>query len=227
MKYTENHRLGEVISDNYKLLLVISRFGISCGFGDKSIKSICQERNVDCDTFLAVINYTANGDTCGINNISTKAMTDFLRSSHRYYIDFCFPQMKHKLEEAIDSKNNKVAELIINFFDKYVAEVSKHLLHEEKKVFPYVENLNNGILPEEPLTMTRYNRKHEQIDNMLSELKNIIIKYYPDNGKANALNSALYDLFSCEEDLKSHCEIEDNLYIPAVMALEKSVKGGK
>jgi regulator of cell morphogenesis and NO signaling len=38
------------------------------------------------------------------------------------------------------------------------------------------------------------------------------------------LNSALFDLFSFEDDLSSHCDVEDTLFIPMVSLLESSVE---
>ena len=40
----------------------------------------------------------------------------------------------------------------------------------------------------------------------------------------NLLNAVLFDIFSCEEDLVAHCEIEDYLFVPAVRRLEKEVQ---
>ena len=56
------------------------------------------------------------------------------------------------------------------------------------------------------------------------ELKNIIIKYYPAGGNDYLLNAVLFDIFSCEQDLASHCRVEDYLFVPAVLRLEKEVK---
>ena len=55
-------------------------------------------------------------------------------------------------------------------------------------------------------------------------LKNIIIKYYPAGGNDYLLNAVLFDIFSCEQDLASHCRVEDYLFVPAVLRLEKEVK---
>lgn len=224
MKYTENHSLGDIISDHYQLLQVISRFGISCGFGDKSVRTICDKHNIDCQTFLAIINYTANGDTCGITDVAVNEMTNFLISSHHYFTDFCLPQLRNKLTTTLGSDKDKIAQLIIDFFDKYTNAVKKHLEHEDKMVFTYVNELCEGRLPDGELPMERYSRKHEQIDSMLTELKVMIIKYYPMPDNAPILNNLLYDIFAYENDLKSHCDIEDNLYIPAVIALVNKLK---
>lgn len=48
--------MRDIINDNSLLLTVINRFSISLGFGDKSVAVVCEENDVDIDTFLAVIN---------------------------------------------------------------------------------------------------------------------------------------------------------------------------
>ena len=62
-KYTATDRLCDLIDDNFKLLMVMSRFGISLGFGEKSVKEVCEAENVDCDTFLAVANIISSEQT--------------------------------------------------------------------------------------------------------------------------------------------------------------------
>ena len=109
---------------------------------------------------------------------------------------------------------------ILQFFDDYVGEVRKHMEYENEKVFTYVRGLLNGE------RSTQYNigvfaHHHNQINAKLTELKNIIIKYYPANGDNQLLNATLFDIFSCEEDLASHNRVEDYLFVPAIMELEK------
>lgn len=77
---------------------------------------------------------------------------------------------------------------------------------------------------ESPEELSQFARRHDQIDAKLKELKNIIIKYYPAGGNDYLLNAVLFDIFSCEQDLASHCRVEDYLFVPAVLRLEKEVK---
>ena len=66
--------------------------------------------------------------------------------------------------------------------------------------------------------------KHNQIESKLTELKNIIIKYYPEKENNNKLNAVLFDIFNCEHDLASHCQVEDYMFVPAVAQLERRMK---
>ena len=55
-KYTSSDSMSDLICDNYPMLFVMSRFGISPGFGEKSISQVCRMNKVDENTFLAVVN---------------------------------------------------------------------------------------------------------------------------------------------------------------------------
>ncbi len=116
---------------------------------------------------------------------------DYLKRAHTYFLDFNLPAMRRKLIEAIDcSSTNDVAYLILKFFDEYAKEVRRHMEYENKAVFTYVEQLLQGKLSDE-YNIATFASKHNQIDTKLKELKNIIIKYYPEKENNNLLNAVL------------------------------------
>ena len=75
---------------------------------------------------------------------------------------------------------------------------------------------------EREIRNTIFRKRHDQIEMKITELKNILIKYYPGAG-TNMLNSVLFDIFATEEDLASHTRVEDYLFVPAILALEKQL----
>ena len=152
------------------------------------------------------------------------ALVDYLKRAHAYFLDFNLPAMRRKLIEAIDcSRDNDVAYLILKFFDEYAKEVRRHMEYENKAVFTYVEQLLQGRLSD-VYNIATFASKHNQIDTKLKELKNIIIKYYPEKENNNLLNAVLFDIFNCEQDLASHCQVEDYMFVPAVAQIEKRLK---
>ena len=38
------------------------------------------------------------------------------------------------------------------------------------------------------------------------------------------LNALMYDIFVCEKDLRNHCEVENDIFVPAVKLLEDSIE---
>ena len=207
-----------LINDNSLLLMVMSRFGISLGFGDKTVEAVCSEQNVDCETFLAVCNFISFQNVNG-NTVSIEPLIEYLKKAHSYFLDFNMPLIRRKLIEAIDcSGRDQVAMLILKFYDAYTEEVRRHMDYEDKDVFTYIDTLLSGKYTE-GYSIDVFASGHHQINTKLKELKDIIIRYLPQR-ENNLLNAVLFDIINCEQDLVSHCKVEDTLLIPAVRELE-------
>ena len=175
-KYLPDDKIRSLIKDNSSLLMVMSRFGISLGFGEKSVQEICDIAHVDCNTFLAVANFISQKED-NPSKISLPSLIDYLKRAHNYFLNFNFPMIRRRLLEAIDySGTNDVALLILKFYDEYVTEVRHHMEYENKKVFTYVEELLQNQLNEHYNIQTFAN-KHNHIETKLKELKDIIIQY--------------------------------------------------
>lgn len=230
-KYTATDRFCDLIDDNFKLLMVMSRFGISLGFGEKSVKEVCEAENVDCDTFLAVANFISSEQTSfsveELPKLSIPSLMDYLKNAHTYFLNFVLPMLRRKLIEAIDcSREDNVAFLILKFFDVFVNEVQEHMQYENEQVFSYVEALLGGKLNRK-FNITMFASHHSKIDERLKELKGIITKYYTESSDNLLLSATLYDIYSCEQDLASHNLVEDCLFVPAVMQVEKKLRNGQ
>ena len=219
--YAGDDRMCDLVCDRYAVLQVMSRFGIALGFGDKTIAEVCAESRVDAATFLAVVNMLMNfGNGAELaGEVSVRSLTDYLHNSHGYFLDFRLPAIRRKLIEAVDCALSDVSFAIMRFFDEYAEEVHKHMSYEEKTVFPYVRNLLEGK-KDPKYNITIFRKRHDQIEMKITELKNLILKYYP-GPDSNLLNNVLFDIFATEQDLASHNRVEDYIFVPAILSLEK------
>lgn len=220
--------MSALINDNNALLMVMSRFGLSLGFGDKTVAEVCKAQDVHCPTFLTVANFVSEtvhkeGDY-PVGSYSLPALLDYLKRAHTYFLEFNLPTIRRKLIEAIDcSGSDEVAMLILKFFDEYVREVRRHMEFEDRSVFTYIEQLlQNTVI--DSYDIATFASKHGQVNSKLTELKSIIVKYYPGKENYNQLNAVLFDIYNCEQDLTSHCDVEDYLLVPAVAALEQRLQ---
>ena len=225
--YNQDNRMSDLVCDNYPVLLVMSRFGIVLGFGDKTIGQVCEECEVHTGTFLAVVNLLLDeGEAEDYKgDISVGALLGYLHNSHDYFLNFRLPTIRRNLLGAIDCGEKDIAIAILRFFDEYVAEVQKHMRYEETTVFPYVTSLLRGVRVGE-YSIAVFRKRHDQVEAKLTELKNILIKYYPASS-TNELNGVLFDIFTCEQDLASHNYIEDYLFVPAIQELERKMEQAK
>ncbi len=223
--YEPDDKLISIIGDNYNILQALGCFGISLGFGDKTVREVCEDQHVDTYTFLAVVNFTINGYR-GYDDayrLSVPTLLKYLKACHAYYIDFELPFIRRELEGALD-ENDNLARLILKLYDDYAHSIINHMRYEEKTVFPYVEKLETGEAPKN-YDIHTFSKHHEQTDQKLKELKNIIIKYLPSDGlHNNQLSATLYDIYNCEDWLAQHTEVEDHILIPAIRELERRSK---
>ncbi len=225
--FTARDKMESLITTNYRLLNMLSRFGISLGVGDKSIEEVCKTNGVDCNTFLAVVNLFNNPESPQENpQFSLEELINYLQKSHTYYLDYRLPAIRVALEKAIEGGGKQMQYLILNYFDDYAAEVARHMNQENEEVFPYLQKLLASFNGGEPLQGGKnphiFSEQHNSIDVRLGELIDIIVKYYP-GGATNELNTVLYDIFVCQQDLESHNLIEDVLLVPKVKEMEDAL----
>lgn len=214
----------DIINDDYTILPLLSRFSIPLGVGNETLDDVCRRNAIDVKALLLVLNYIRTGiiDSSYINVVSPLEVVRFLKNSHDYFINYKFGHIRKNLIAALDLESNSTNGLILKFFDTFVKKVEEHFQYEERKVFPYVEALVNGM--KSAYTIEIFERHHEEVGGALAELKNIILRYYRTTAP-NLMYDVLVDIYNCEEDLATHSDIENNLLIPMVYDLEK--KSGK
>ena len=218
--FTPGTKMRDLIRHNNHLLPVISRFDIAFGFGDSTVRDVCRDNNVDTDTFLNVCNFLS-GHTYEVADLSLPSLMGYLRHAHSSFLEVTLPKIRLHLLEAVNhAATDRVALLFIKFFDDYVAEVRRHMEHENEVSFKYVDALLAG----EPVTaspMPEFSVNHPALAAKLNELKDIFIYHYKQRDN-DRLSAALFDIMVCERDLTNHFEVENELFVPAVHALEET-----
>lgn len=213
--YGPDDRMRDLIDDNDLLLMVLSRFNIPFGFGDATVMETCLYNNVDYPTFLAVANLIS-GKEVKKKDVSLKSLMSYLRNAHSYFLEFYLPSIRKKLIEAINvTYINDVQVVVLKYFDAYIAEVRRHMEYENDVVFAYVDKLLEGE-KDSDFDISDYSANHTDIADKLHELKDIVIRHYRQRDNYT-LNSALYDIISCQNDLETHCRVENELFVPAVI----------
>ena len=221
--YTPSTIMRAMIRDNNMLLPAISRFNIAFGFGDATVAEVCRLNGVDTDTFLCVCNLLS-GYVYDSSRISLDSLMGYLKRAHTAFLDILLPKIRHQLIEAINTgrASNEVSLLLIKFFDDYVEEVRRHMEHENKVIFGYVERLLTGTA-DDSFSFSTYSDSHEDTVEKLNELKDIFIYHY-NQGDSARLSGVLLDIIICERDMLAHFDVESRLFIPAVEKLERELR---
>lgn len=239
MLITKNIKMADVIHRNYFTLTVLNRFGIELGFGDKSVDDVCKIYHVDVDFFLEIVNTFVDKDYFPKKHLQTfpvKFITDYLQQTHNDYHQNKVPEIEFLIEQMVDScytQKDKIV-LLKKFFNDYKQELLNHTKREEEVVFPYTLAIEKEYLSDKPdqsvlklmktYSIEVFQNEHDNIEEKLYDLKNIIIKYLPQPKNSKLCNKLLYELFNLEQDLNDHSRIEEKVLVPKIREMEKIIK---
>ena len=231
---TGDLRMADIIHINQRLLLVIERFGISLGFGDKTIAEVCAMNQLNTSFVLMVLN-VFNDHTYSVSEHLSKEyileLIDYLKNGHQYFLVDKLPYINELIDRFIEKTENPDSRLLRTFFKEYTNEVIEHMSFEEKTVFPYILSLFRKLQGQEVNEeLLRYHiddfiDNHSNIEEKLDDLKQLLIKHFPPTKDHFYRNLILFELFDLEYDLNDHNGLEERILTPIVRTLEKEAKG--
>jgi regulator of cell morphogenesis and NO signaling len=217
-------KLSDLLFTDYNLILILSRFGIKLGFGEKSVEEVCQKYHISPHLFLVVANVTTYNeyfpDEGEIISLNVNELIDYLQASHTYYLEDKIFSIENQLNSLYSKKEERYGEMIGQFFSEYKNEVVNHFAYEENTVFPYVRDLlkqNTHV----NYHINQFEKNHSNIEDKLTDLINILIKYLPENDRNKERENVLFNIFLFAKDLNKHILIENKVLVPCVKLIEE------
>ena len=207
--FTGRMKMADMIASNYDLILMLPRFGIPLGFGEKTVNEVCRDNNVDDHFFLTVCNiYTFDDfrpDDEELSRIDNRLVAEHLRASHRYYLEERLPHLQQHLDHITENAGHS-GEILRKYYADYCREVREHVRREEK---------NLGQMMEEGAQVTEhYLKSHDNIRDKLNDLTQIIYKYLPGERLNEEMMELVFDILQLSRDLEKHAMIEELLLVP-------------
>jgi regulator of cell morphogenesis and NO signaling len=221
--FFEKMKMADLVLTNYRLLYVFPCFGVGLGFGERTVKQICEQHGISSSLFLLVCNihtfddYVPDSDALAA--IPLADLTEYLRASHKEYLERRLPKIIDRILDLVDSCHIRHGEILARVCEKYRLEVVAHFDYEEQTVFPYITTLLDGHKPDR-YKIKEYESNHGDLDAALSDLKNIVIKYFPETVTIDMSRDVLIDLFLFESDLAKHTILENRILISLVESIE-------
>lgn len=224
--FSSESRLSDLVTAHPSLLSMLTRLGISLGFGDRSITDVCEASGVDTGFFLLICNvYTFNNyvpSTAAILGTDMSGLVPYLEKSHKYYVDKRLPHIERHLDAIAQKLDGRIGQVFISFFNEYKQDVEAHFNHEERDVFPHIRALMAGER-DTTYKMANFLQSHSDIEGKLDDLLNIVFKYLPPQVDDDNVLDVVYDILRLSEDLKKHNFIEEKIMVPLVMHLEHAI----
>lgn len=208
--FTGRMKMADMIASNYDLILMLPRFGIHLGFGEKTVKEVCRDYGIDDHFFLTVCNiYTFDDyrpDDEEAARIDNRLVAEHLRASHRYYLEERLPHLQQHLDHITENAGQS-GEILRKYYADYCREVREHVRREEK-------NLDQILGNSATQTHSHYMQSHDNIRDKLNDLTQIIYKYLPGERLTEEMMELVFDILQLSRDLEKHAMIEELLLVP-------------
>lgn len=224
--FSAKMRLSDLLTANHNLILMLPRFGISLGFGDKSVQEVCEMYHLPVDFFTLICNvYTFEHyqpSQAEIRQTDMTPLLPYLKASHRYYLQERLEHIDSHVHLLASSLEDKFGRVLCRFFDDYISEVRDHFGKEESETYPYLEALQAGRTRKDK-AIHSYDEAHESIKDKLTDLTQIIFKYLPAKAFSNDAVDLVFDIFQISNDLEKHAQIEEKILLPYMDYLEETL----
>lgn len=232
--YQEN-TISELVENNLMYHLLNDKLDIKSMDYHKTFRQVCAEKEMNYE-FIEKLLKTYD-DTCKfpydeLNECSVFELLDYLKKSHRFYLDKKLPEIELTATQVFKKYNetHTLLSYVCIFFNGYKKQLVDHILFEEKKLFPYVSKLieidSKDATSEEILEVlnqfsTReFITNHTHVEEELQEVRKVILNCTSSDRLPLPYNVFLNQLHYFEIELTKHATIEDEILIPKVIELE-------
>lgn len=218
-------KLCDVILNEPSLIPVINRFGIILGVSDKNIRTVCEEKNLDCEFFVTILNTFINEDYFPENRLKSFCATqivDYLTQTNTYYQQFQIPNIERHFNSLInqsDSDNNNL-ELMKQFFEELKKELLTRIEKDRTQWFPAIRAAAEALHGESYGDHIRYD--HDEADSLeekLDDLKSLFVIHLRGEYDLNLCHGVIFALYSLEKDIKQHNRIRNRILRPIADAM--------
>lgn len=221
-------KLFEVVIQEPAVITVLSRFNITLGVGDKSVKQICDEHNLDANFFLSILNTFINPDYFPENALKSyniSEIIDYLNKTNNYYRLFLIPNIEQHFNLLImrsDSGNSNL-ELMRNFFYEVKAELLSRIDNDSSSIFAEISTLQN-VKPPINITSVKasdvYSHNEDNtIEDKLNDLISMFVIHLSGRYDANLCQAVLFAIINLKKDICQNNRIRNKILMPIYRAL--------
>ena len=216
-------RLSDIIDMNYTLVQVVSRIGIDLRHSGLKVSDACALAGIDPATFILISKVYSLPEyvpsPAEVSSVNIPDIIRYLRGSHTYYTGIALRNLEASFDRLVEPCDEPKKKVILRFFIDYKVELEKHFEREEKLVFPYIESLLSGRRPKD-YSIRDFEKHHEDVDEKMEDMKNIVMKYLPDVCGSDIKMWVLLSIFRLRDDLRRHTFVENHILVQTVKNLE-------
>lgn len=217
-------KLYEIVLVHPTIVTVLYRFGIELGLSDSSVASICAEKQIDMDFFLAILNtYLSPSyypDT-NIVNFSADDIVNYLSQTNLFYEHYQIPNIERHfgfLLKKSESENNNLA-LMMRFFVEVKTELMQRIADDREKWFPKLMQQCEKHPDINFFAQAEKVDESDLIEDKIDDLINMFVIHLKGSYDHNLCQAVLTSLVNFKKDITQNNRIRNRILRPYSQAL--------
>ena len=216
-------KLCELVIQDPMVVTVLNRFNIMLGTGDATVAEVCEQRDLDRDFFITIINTYINEDYFPervIDTFSAASMISYMKQTYLYYEYSQLPNIERHfqllLARSAGGSNN--LDLIYRFFVEVRDGLLARIEHDRQEWFPQVLNLESlGRLA--AVNAVMLDEGDNSIEAKIDDLITMIVVHLSGQYDANLALAVLLSISGLRKDIAKNNRIRNRILKPLSDAL--------
>jgi regulator of cell morphogenesis and NO signaling len=241
MNATPETTIREVVATDFRTAAVFERFGLDfCCAGGRTIEQGCRDAGADESVVLRELDSvlsTPAADAPRFASWDVPTLVQYIVGNHHGYVRQALPPLLQHTRKIADVHGTRHPELIhvARLFERVAAEMTDHMMKEEKILFPFITDLaaaagSGRPIPrppfgtvENPIRMMEH--EHEFVGDAMAEIREVTGGYAVPDDACGTYRVCLQELAAFESDLHAHVHLETNILFPRAIAIESGAQG--
>ena len=231
----ENLPLERLINENFIYAKVLHYFGVEYYESrNKTLSEICEEYKLDQSDVIEMIEKGVNGNEAQVldlKGLPTSLIIAYLKHSHQLFIKDRLPYILKLVGQLTCDKEEGLIQDLQVILPMFVDDFIHHIFEEEDKLFSYIMLLDGFVKGQMPaakiaskvddFSIQEFSLHHGESDDEMKGIRGITNGYQLD-AMTDLKQKVVYQaLASFDQELTKHAEIENEVFFPRALLLEK------
>lgn len=219
--------VGELVAERPGRSRVFQSVGIDfCCQGGRTLRDACERKGIAAETVVEQLEAEAADKSAPEQNpanLPPAELVAYLVETHHGFLWRELPRLFAMAERVAHVHGGHTPSLVELFqvFNGLQAELTEHLMKEERILFPAITAMSRGEMEPGPLDgpIACMLHEHDDAGAALDQLRELSHGFEPPPDACNTYRALFAGLRDLDEDLRRHIHLENSVLFPAAQAL--------
>ena len=233
-------KISELVGENYVYASVLHHFGIQFyDYSEQTLNQVCKKKGISTEALVCGLESAIDNEDpeeVALVGYPIELVIEYLKHAHYLFVKRKLPYIASLVTDLPNNSGefeNIVKDLKF-VFPLFVEDFIHHIHEEEDSLFNYVRLLKNVTAESynpsqiyyemEKYSIQQHAINHDVHDAEMKGIRNITNDYVLEGDAPLHIQVIYSELESFEKSLITHARIEDEIFFPKALMLERQAK---